>query len=304
MCAHNATPSIPANRKCWTLLVALTNSVVNTVCSLTLYRTKSIIKSASNRRFFVSAAALLLSFLCLSVVANPICQIKEPYKKVQIDYVIDGDTVAQSNGEKVRLIGIDTPEISRNSKPSQTYALVARDFLRSLLVRGHKYILSYGIERRDRHGRSLGYLFREDGQNLQAEILARGYATPLNIPPNILFANCYREKTNVAISKKLGLWKLKQYQERPASTLSRNDTGYRIVSGHITQISNSASSIWLKMDKYLAIRINRNNLKFLPDLKFTELQDQKIKVRGKIYIYNKQLRMDLRHSHDLETMSN
>ena len=304
MCAHNATPSIPANRKCWTLLVALTNSVVNTVCSLTFYRTIYFIKSASNRRFFVSAVGFILSFLCLPVVANPICQIKEPYKKVQVDYVIDGDTVVLSNGEKVRLIGIDTPEISRNGKPSQAYALVARDFLRSLLVRGRKYILSYGIERRDRHGRTLGHLFREDGQNLQAEILARGYATPLHIPPNILFANCYREKTNVAISNKLGLWKLKQYQERPANTLSRNDTGYRIVSGHITQISNSASSIWLKMNKYLAIRINRSDLKFLPDLKFTELKGQKIKVRGKIYIYNKQLRMNLRHSHDLETMSN
>jgi endonuclease YncB( thermonuclease family) len=303
MCAHNATPSIPANRKCWTLLVALTNSVVNTVCSLTFFQTICIIKSAFNRRFFVSAAGLILSLLCLPVVANPNCQIKEPYKKVQVDYVIDGDTVVLSNGEKVRLIGIDTPEISRNSKPSQAYALVARDFLRGLLVRGHKYILSYGIERQDRHGRTLGHLFRENGHNLQTEILARGYATPLNIPPNILFANCYRKKTNVAISNKLGLWKLKQYQERPANTLSRNDTGYRIVSGHITQISNSASSIWLKMNKYLAIRINRNDLKFLPDLNFTELKGQKIKVRGKIYIYNKQLRMNLRHSHDLETMN-
>ena len=303
MCAHNATPSIPANRKCWTLLVALTNSVVNTVCSLTFSRTIYIIKSASNRRFFVSAAAFFLSFLCLPVVTYAGCQIKEPYKTVQVDYVIDGDTVVLGNGEKVRLIGIDTPEIGRNSKPSQAYALVARDFLSSLLVRGHKYVLSYGVERLDRHGRTLGHLFTEDGQNLQAEILARGYATPLNIPPNILFANCYREKTNLAISNKLGLWKLKQYQQRPANTLSRHDTGYRIVSGHITQISNSASSIWLKMNKYLTIRINRRDLKSLPDLNFTKLKGQKLKVRGKIYIYKKQLRMDLRHSDDIETIS-
>lgn len=281
----------------------LINSVVNTVCSLTFYRTVQT-KSAFNRRFFISVTGIVLSLFLSQVVAEPNCRIKEPYSKVRVDYVIDGDTVVLANAEKVRLIGIDTPELGNNGKASQAYAVAARDFVRSLLVKGREYDLSYGIERRDRHGRTLGHLFLKDGQNLQAKLLAMGYATPLNIPPNILFSDCYQEKTRHAIINKLGIWKLKQYQERQANTLTENDTGYRIVSGHVTQVANNSAFTWLNLDKHLRIRIKHRYLEYFPDLKIAELKDRKIKVRGKIYIYNNRPGMDLRYPYDLILLSN
>jgi endonuclease YncB( thermonuclease family) len=304
MSVHNAIRFTPANRKCWTQPAVSINFVVSTVCNKPSSQTIVAPKSAVFRRFFVLAVklALVLCFLPANTPAEALCQSKNADAHVRIKHIIDGDTVVLVNGERLRLIGIDTPEIGYKGKSSQAGAISARNFLRELLDEREVYSLSYGAERQDRHGRTLGHLFLGDGRNLQALLLAGGYATPLNMPPNIVFSDCYQQQANKAMQDRLGIWKLGQYQAMPASTLTGKERGYHVVYGRITRMHDSPSSSWLNMDQHLAIHINHHDLKYLPDLKPAHLLGRKIQARGMLYRRNKQLRLRIRHHNDLQIL--
>ncbi|MBI2969765.1 MAG: thermonuclease family protein, partial [Gammaproteobacteria bacterium] len=101
--------------------------------------------------------------------------------------MIDGDTVALAGGERVRLIGIDAPEVGRDGAASQAGAEDATAALVNLVQEeGGGFVgLVHGRERRDTHGRLLAHLFLRDGTNVQARLLAEGFAVPLIIPPNL-----------------------------------------------------------------------------------------------------------------------
>lgn len=88
--------------------------------------------------------------------------------------VVDGDTVILDGKERVRLIGVDTPELHREGTPVQYFAIQAKDFTRRLVER-RPVRLAYDRERRDRYGRTLGYLFLDDGTFVNLEIVRQGY---------------------------------------------------------------------------------------------------------------------------------
>src|SRR4051794_22701683 len=106
--------------------------------------------------------------------------------------VVDGDTVVArlSDGrfERVRYIGMDTPEDVKPGVPVQCYALEAAALNRRL-VAGRRVRLVPGAEPRDRYGRLLAYVYRgADGLFVNEELVRRGVARPLTIPPNDRFA--------------------------------------------------------------------------------------------------------------------
>jgi len=88
--------------------------------------------------------------------------------------VIDGDTVLLDGRERVRLIGVDTPELHREGTPVQYFARQASAFTRGR-AEGRAVRLEYERERRDRYGRTLAYVYLEDGTFLNLEIIRRGY---------------------------------------------------------------------------------------------------------------------------------
>ncbi len=95
-----------------------------------------------------------------------------------VSRIVDGDTVVllmDGSPVKVRLIGVDTPETVHPSKPVEHYGKEASAFTRNLL-RGESVYLKYGLERTDRYGRLLAYLYRApDGLFVNAEIVRQGY---------------------------------------------------------------------------------------------------------------------------------
>lgn len=88
--------------------------------------------------------------------------------------VIDGDTIVLDGQERVRLIGVDTPETKHPRKPVERFGKEASAFTRRL-VEGHRVRLEYDQARRDRYGRTLAYVYLEDGTFLNAEIIRQGY---------------------------------------------------------------------------------------------------------------------------------
>ena len=96
-----------------------------------------------------------------------------------VERVVDGDTLLLQSGERVRLIGVDTPESKHPKKPVEYFGKEASAFTRRVVeekrvrlefdqanaARGHK----------DRYGRTLAYVFLEDGTLLNAKIIKQGY---------------------------------------------------------------------------------------------------------------------------------
>src|SRR3954449_12620788 len=123
--------------------------------------------------------------------------------------VVDGDTIRVALAgrvERVRYIGIDTPESVKPGTAVQCYAhRAAAENAR--LVAGRRVRLVLDVEARDRFGRLLAYVYRAgDGLLANAELVAGGYARTLTIPPNVRFAARFRALAARARRAHRGLW--------------------------------------------------------------------------------------------------
>jgi len=140
------------------------------------------------------------------------------YNDIAVRRVIDGDTIELQNGERVRLIGIDTPESRFNSKLERDAKKTGRDqrtiiamgkkatiFTKSL-VGGKRVMLEFDVERRDRYGRLLAYVYLPDGRMLNAELLKAGYAQVYTFQPNVKYVNKFLALQKEARENNRGLW--------------------------------------------------------------------------------------------------
>lgn len=278
----------------------LTSFAANTACSFFQHRLLEPRKSAVLRRFFVFHLPLqALLIFPTGLQAETECRIRQLHANTEISHVIDGDTVVLENDERLRLIGIDTPEIGYEGRPSEPGAHKARNYLQKLLANEKDLQLQWGIEKRDRHGRLLGHLFSSSGENIQANILRKGLATLLNIPPNTEYLDCYQGLARQARQARRGLWANVRYQARAADSLQGSERGFYIVHGQVSRIGQSRSSSWLNMGSDLAISIRHSDLAYFPGLQPAKLLGKQIEVAGKLYRHKGQLRMRLRHPADL-----
>lgn len=123
-------------------------------------------------------------------------------RQARVERVVDGDTVVLSGAGKSRLIGIDTPEVYGRE---ECWGPEASDYTKEQLG-GQSVRYTVGREPRDRYGRLLVYLWLGDGRSFNALLAARGYATPLTIQPNSVYAKTFRRLAGAARRAELGLW--------------------------------------------------------------------------------------------------
>jgi micrococcal nuclease len=108
--------------------------------------------------------------------------------------------------ERVRYIGMDTPETVKPRAPVECFGKKA-SAENKRLVAGRDVRLVADAEARDRYGRLLAYVYRaSDGLFVNAELVRRGYATPLSIAPNVRYAARFRELARDARGAGRGLW--------------------------------------------------------------------------------------------------
>ncbi|MGH9157906.1 MAG: thermonuclease family protein [Acidimicrobiales bacterium] len=126
---------------------------------------------------------------------------------VTVERVVDGDTIVVSGGERVRLIGVDTPETKDPRRPVGCFGSQASDFTASVLEEGSRVRLVGDVEPRDRFDRLLAYAYRlPDGLFVNAELVRLGFALPLTIPPNVTFAEEFVNLARQAREAGRGLW--------------------------------------------------------------------------------------------------
>lgn len=125
--------------------------------------------------------------------------------------VVDGDTVdieIDGHTERVRLIGVNTPETKHPTKPIECFGPEASAYLTQLLPKGTTVRIERDVEARDRYGRMLLYLYL--GSNdlfINLDLVARGYGTPMSIEPNTFHRNDFVRAAAQAEAANVGLWK-------------------------------------------------------------------------------------------------
>jgi micrococcal nuclease len=158
---------------------------------------------------------LLLAICALGVSS---CKSERDYEKISVIRVIDGDTLELEDKERVRLIGIDTPETRLNSKLERDARRTERDYKTIIamgeaatqftrrLVLGQSVRLEFDAEKRDRYGRLLAYVYLADGRMLNAEIVREGYGQVYTVVPNVKYADLFLALQREARDEKRGLW--------------------------------------------------------------------------------------------------
>jgi endonuclease YncB( thermonuclease family) len=170
-----------------------------------------IAMSALSKLITRLAPVLVLVTGCRSGSAEPPRPEAAVETNATIVHVVDGDTVDVSvhgRRERVRLLGIDTPETKDPDKPVQCYGLEAVQLTEALLPEGSAVRLERDAEARDDYGRLLAYIYRgQDDLFVNVELASRGAAVALSIPPNVTHADEIAAAVDAARRAGRGLWR-------------------------------------------------------------------------------------------------
>lgn len=162
----------------------------------------------SKRTIIVVLLLLLILVSALFIynyILNDDIKLKGPYQVVR---VVDGDTIIldiDGVDERVRLIGIDTPESTHpNSDKNVPYGIVASDFTKSMLE-DKQVQIELDVQERDQYSRLLAYVYY-DGEMLNKILVQEGHAVVTTYPPNVKYVNNFRVLQEKARKEGKGLW--------------------------------------------------------------------------------------------------
>ncbi len=207
-----------------------------------------------------------------------------------------------TDGRKVRLIGINAPELARERAPAEAFSSAAQVALRTLLAKGgYRATLRHGAERHDRYTRLLAHLFTGDGRNVQAELLQRGLAAPIVFPPNLWQHACYRQAAREARAAQRGIWSLQRYRGLEPRAVRAAGEGFYAVRGRIRSVTRTRRSVWLDMGYEFALRIAKDDLLQFRSTTPESLRHRTVVALGWVSLRHRP-RMRLRHPAQLEIL--
>lgn len=156
--------------------------------------------------FLVSAIAIsILAVSCLLFSRELYGAQEQNDLPARVVTVHDGDTVSvivNGRKERVRLIGIDAPELGQ-----RPWGPIAKRYLAGLLDHaGQTVTLEFDVVRRDKYGRLLAYIWTRDKKLINLEMVNDGYALLFTFPPNVRYVEILRKAERSAKEKGLGIW--------------------------------------------------------------------------------------------------
>ena len=146
----------------------------------------------------------------VSAACGPAARVDEPVTSATVEGIVDGDTVdvrIDGRRERVRLLGIDTPESVARHVPQQCFGSEASQALAELLPIGSEVEIQRDIEARDRYGRLLLYLHRpQDGLFINLWLVESGFAEAVSYEPNVVHQLDFVAAQRRAETSGNGLW--------------------------------------------------------------------------------------------------
>jgi micrococcal nuclease len=198
-----------------------------------------------------------------------------------VSRVYDGDTITLDDGTKVRLLGINTPEIEGISKHDEPGGQTARAWLKQRIEKQTVRIQTDAVTR-DKYQRLLAHIFTPKGEHINQQLLEEGLATIDIHPPNLAYVDVLAAAEKRAQDARKGLWALPEYQAHSFTAVKKMSTpGWRRLVGTISAVSENKNYQSIELganSNILNIRVANENLSLFPPL--SAYLNHRVEARG------------------------
>ncbi|WP_095120821.1 thermonuclease family protein [Pseudomonas sp. Irchel s3f10] len=230
----------------------------------------SLLKKAS------LAGAFFVSAIWLSG-AQAFCPAPAGLTSVTVQRVVDGDTLRLSDGRSVRMIGLNTPELGKQGRSDEPFAVAARKRLQALVdASGGRVGLRPGKQAKDHYGRTLAHIYSASGANLEAQMLADGLGFQVAVAPNVDLVACQQAAERSARNTGHGLWR--QSPVLKAEQIQRS--GFAVISGRVSKVQRNRGGIWIELQDALVLRVAPNLVGQFDNARLQALKGKQIEARG------------------------
>lgn len=222
------------------------------------------------------AGAFFMSAIWLSG-AQAFCPAPGNLAPVAVQRVVDGDTLRLSDGRSVRMIGLNTPELGKNGRSDEPFAVVARKRLEALVAASDGQVgLLPGKESKDHYGRTLAHVYGADGANLEAQMLAEGLGFQVAVAPNVDLVACQQAAESSARQAGLGVWR--QSPVLKAEQISTS--GFAVLSGRVSKVQRNRGGVWIELQDSVVLKVAPNLLGRFDAASLERLEGKQIEARG------------------------
>lgn len=221
--------------------------------------------------------------VCASAIADP-CLAPPDADPIDVKRVVDGDTLLLADGRRVRMVGLDAPELGRDGAQHAPYALAARTHLDTLVGLANNRLLLSG-KALDRYGRVLAVAYSERHGDLAAHLLRNGLAFSAPIPPNLAGLQCRQSAEHDARDARLGLWR---DGAAPIDAARLDRTGFAIVRGLSSDWTVRRDDRLLSLPGGFIVRIRNDDAeRWFDGVDFGRYTRTQIEVRGWVHPWHR-----------------
>lgn len=209
--------------------------------------------------------------------AEAFCPAPNGLGTAQVRQVIDGDTLRLQDGRSVRLIGINAPEIGRQGRGDEPYAVAARRRLQALVDDSDGLVgLQLGRESQDRYQRTLAHVYGRGGLNFEAQLLAEGLALQVAVAPNVEQVACQQQAERAARKAGLGLWR-----QSPAIAAAQVErAGFALLGGRVSKVERDRAGVWIELDDSVVLHVAPKVFALFPEGWLDALKGRRVEARG------------------------
>lgn len=220
--------------------------------------------------------AFFVSAIWLSA-AQAFCPTPAGLSSVSVQRVVDGDTLRLSDGRSVRMIGLNTPELGKQGRSDEPFAVAARKRLEALVAdSGGRVGLQPGQQAKDHYGRILAHVYSTNGTNLEAQMLADGLGFQVAVAPNVDLVACQQAAERSARQAGRGLWR----QSPVLKAEQIRTSGFAVVSGRVSRVQRNRGGIWIELQDSVVLRVAPNLVGQFDSARLQKLQGRQIEARG------------------------
>jgi len=215
--------------------------------------------------------------------------------------VIDGDTLDLADGRRVRLLGINAPEVAHHGRPGEALGEKAKQVLYSL-VADKRIRLRFDMQHYDHYHRLLARIYLEDGTEINPLLLQQGLARAMFVWPNMEGAERYYSIEKVARQHRLGVWALPTYQIQTLDTLLSQRNRFTRLRARLSRIEKRGryNYLWFTDKLRVAIKQSRMPLFKRAGINFNRLIGHRLTLRGWLGLRHGVPYLELGHPFQLE----
>ncbi|WP_434611318.1 thermonuclease family protein [Pseudomonas sp. R1-7] len=209
--------------------------------------------------------------------AQASCPLPGQLPEATVQRVVDGDTLYLEDGRRVRMIGLNSPELGKRGRADEPFAVAARQRLEALVAASAGRVkVSPGRDDRDDYGRTLAHVYDRQGRNLEEQLIAEGLGFLVAVAPNVDLVECQQAAERQARQGRLGIWK-----KSPVTRAEQIKTpGFALISGRVDSVQRNRGGIWIELQGAVVLHIAPNSQRNFDASALKRLEGRTIEARG------------------------